>query len=191
LTFLTTLNKLCSVTTTKEKGNRTVKQQLNNQRGAAHLVLILALVVGLVGVLGFLGYNAWQKQSADAGGESTLARGGHGADGEPLLKCLSSISASPLPNYQTSSTYKVKVEAPNRDARVRFGVTYNTSHHGLTKFGSWTTVKKGNTKTLRFARATPRTVHGEAVTKAALFIEDGSGSQLCGPKFFGVSPVAD
>lgn len=38
-----------------------MKNQTDSQRGAAHLVLVLAFVVALVGVLGFLGYNAWQN----------------------------------------------------------------------------------------------------------------------------------
>lgn len=46
----------------------------HKERGAAHLVLVLAFVVGLIGVLGFLGYSAWQKQSADAGGEEAVGR---------------------------------------------------------------------------------------------------------------------
>jgi hypothetical protein len=49
----------------------------HKERGAAHLILIIAFVVGLVAVLGFLGYSAWQKQYGDAGGKSTVGRG-HG-----------------------------------------------------------------------------------------------------------------
>jgi len=64
--------KLKPAIISKQKGNHIVKQHLTSQRGAAHLILILVIVLGLVAVLGFVGYNAWQKQSAGAGGSDTV-----------------------------------------------------------------------------------------------------------------------
>ncbi len=50
-------------------------KQLTNrrlhERGAAHFVALF-LFVALVGVVGFVGYNAWQKQQTNAGGQNTV-----------------------------------------------------------------------------------------------------------------------
>ncbi|HEY0965009.1 MAG TPA: hypothetical protein VGE13_00840 [Candidatus Saccharimonadales bacterium] len=42
-----------------------------HERGAAHFVALLVFVA-LVGVVGFVGYNAWQKQTSNAGGRNTV-----------------------------------------------------------------------------------------------------------------------
>lgn len=43
------------------------------QQGSGHVLLFAAVFVAIVGALGFVGYNAWQKQSANAGGTATLS----------------------------------------------------------------------------------------------------------------------
>ncbi|HEY0965008.1 MAG TPA: hypothetical protein VGE13_00835 [Candidatus Saccharimonadales bacterium] len=42
-----------------------------HERGAAHFIALI-LFVALVGVVGFVGYNAWQKQTSNAGNKATL-----------------------------------------------------------------------------------------------------------------------
>lgn len=42
------------------------------QQGSHHIGLVVVAVLALIGLLGFVGYSAWQRQAADAGGESTL-----------------------------------------------------------------------------------------------------------------------
>jgi hypothetical protein len=48
-----------------------VKKTHYYERGAAHVIIFIVAVL-LVGVVGFVGYNAWQKQSTNAGGASTV-----------------------------------------------------------------------------------------------------------------------
>lgn len=47
-------------------------KKVNKQAGFAHLALVIVVLVAIVGALGFVGYSAWQKQSANAGGSSTV-----------------------------------------------------------------------------------------------------------------------
>jgi hypothetical protein len=42
-----------------------------SERGAAHVIAIVVFVL-LLGAVGFVGYNAWQKQSTNAGGKNTV-----------------------------------------------------------------------------------------------------------------------
>lgn len=50
------------------------KTSHHREVGSHHLVLVVIAVVGLLGLLGFVGYNSWQKQNANAGGQSTLKK---------------------------------------------------------------------------------------------------------------------
>ena len=47
-------------------------QKRHYQQGSHHIVIIIALVIGLVGVLGFVGYSALQRKQADAGGNNSV-----------------------------------------------------------------------------------------------------------------------
>jgi hypothetical protein len=108
-----------------------VKKQINNQRGAAHLVLVLAFVVALVGVLGFLGYGAWQKQNANAGGADTIGFKKPVGDGHVAryIECKL-LSISPAPKPGITSKYKVKLSAVNVASTVKFSVNPNSYPNG-------------------------------------------------------------
>lgn len=126
-------------------------KHLNKERGAAHLVLILALVVGLFGVLGFLGYSAWQKQGANASDETVL-----GKSAKPKLTC-SFVSVDPMPKIGTGSTHKIRLTAVRSDFRVEYGFQPQRNEiYGSAKFFV-TTVSKGTSKVFSVKFAPPST----------------------------------
>jgi hypothetical protein len=65
----------------------------NNQKGSGHLLLFAAVFITLVAVLGYVGYNAWQKQSANAGGQETVGRAGDLSD-RAIITCSIDIPQS-------------------------------------------------------------------------------------------------
>ncbi|HEY1085808.1 MAG TPA: hypothetical protein VGE34_03740 [Candidatus Saccharimonadales bacterium] len=79
-------------------------QKRKAERGSHHLVLIVGIVVALIGILGFVGYNAWQRQTSNAGGQNTVGSTTQIKAAEKKITNLESQLT------QAQATYKKKVE---------------------------------------------------------------------------------
>ena len=75
-----------------------------HEQGVVHLLAIF-LFVALIGIVGFVGYNAWQRQAANAGGTSAL--------GKPKFTCslANSLSSWTIANG-SKATYIAKINIP-------------------------------------------------------------------------------
>lgn len=133
-----------------------------SQHGFAHLALFGILFVAIVGVLGFVGYNAWQKQSANAGGVATLQK--PAADSLKYVTC-NFISASPTPKVGVTTMYKVKFKTYDASTKVGVGVVPGPGQDDPIK-GQWSglsSMRPGQTKTLSITYKTPAKSGGQKV----------------------------
>jgi hypothetical protein len=88
------------------------------------------LFLAIVGVLGFVGYSAWQKQSADAGGTSTV-----GSASTPITSCTITASPTPKAGEKTTISYNLKSTAKYFSYRY-IGLSKKSQNSGGEYFGS-------------------------------------------------------